>query len=132
MAGRDQAVPAGPFRWLEKPDVRIKAWSSSPERDFLDAACRYAGFTHRRPDSLRKIRCHPLRARYRRSPHLGAALASGPRRRRGASLLHGASEKIAAWRSRALCTKEPATALRVSSEAAVIDLSPAPRSGAVQ
>ena len=48
IGGRDQAMPAGPFRWNEKPAVRVDQWSSSPDRDYLDATCRYAGFTHRR------------------------------------------------------------------------------------
>jgi hypothetical protein len=43
---RDQAVPAGPFRWTGRPDTRILAWSA--EAGFIDAECRYAGFRHRR------------------------------------------------------------------------------------
>ena len=30
--GRDQAIPAGPFRWIDKPDVRIDTWSTTPNR----------------------------------------------------------------------------------------------------
>jgi hypothetical protein len=41
-------------------------------------------------------------------------------------------EKIAAWRSRALCTREPATVLKVSGQVAVIDLSTTPRPGTVE
>src|SRR5207253_2151908 len=37
--GRDQAVPAGPFRWNEKPSVVVNQWATSPERDYLDATC---------------------------------------------------------------------------------------------
>jgi hypothetical protein len=37
--GRDQASPAGPFRWRDKPSVNIGQWSSAPDVDFLDATC---------------------------------------------------------------------------------------------
>ena len=83
MAGRDQAIPAGPFRWLEKPDVRINAWSSSPERDFLDATCEYGGFTSPPSSALREKRRRAVCAGCRRSPGLGTILAPRPRRRRG-------------------------------------------------
>jgi hypothetical protein len=46
--GRDQALPAGPFRWDRKPHTALRRWDSSPTGDFLDAACSYAGFQHRR------------------------------------------------------------------------------------
>jgi hypothetical protein len=46
--GLDQATPAGLFGWIDKPAVAISEWTTAPERDYLDAQCRYAGFTHRR------------------------------------------------------------------------------------
>lgn len=46
--GADQAEPAGPFRWRGLPDAKIREWISKPDRDLLDAHCRYAGFVHRR------------------------------------------------------------------------------------
>ncbi len=46
--GKDQAKPRGPFRWEQKPDVEVLRWGSTPQHDFLDALCRYAGFIHRR------------------------------------------------------------------------------------
>lgn len=54
LGGRDQAEPAGPFRWSGKPRVKIGAWQSDASRDFLDATCCYAGFTHRRRVLFRK------------------------------------------------------------------------------
>jgi hypothetical protein len=48
IAGRDQAVPAGPFRWLEKPRVELREWNSNAAQDYLDATCSYGGFSHRR------------------------------------------------------------------------------------
>jgi hypothetical protein len=44
----NQAVPAGPFRWEGRPEVRLLDWTSTSEKDYLDAECRYAGFIHRR------------------------------------------------------------------------------------
>lgn len=46
--GKDQATPVGPFRWAGRPEVRILEWSTTEERDSLDAECRYSGFVHRR------------------------------------------------------------------------------------
>jgi heparinase II/III-like protein len=46
--GHDQATPMGPFRWTGQPQAEIHQWLSDAERDFLDAECRYSGFTHRR------------------------------------------------------------------------------------
>src|SRR5580698_8308381 len=52
--GRDQAVQRGPFSWGAKPDVKILDWRTNAERDFLEAECRYAGFTHRRRVEFQK------------------------------------------------------------------------------
>jgi len=46
--GRDQAIPANPFRWEEKPRVVVHEWFSSGDRDRLDAECAFGPFTHRR------------------------------------------------------------------------------------
>jgi hypothetical protein len=46
--GAGQATTAGPFRWTDPAEVEILKWSSTAEHDFLDAACRYLGLTHRR------------------------------------------------------------------------------------
>jgi hypothetical protein len=46
--GLDQAEAAGPFRWKAKPATQTTAWSSSSDRDFIDAKCCYRGLTHRR------------------------------------------------------------------------------------
>jgi hypothetical protein len=126
ISNRDQAVPAGPFRWLEKPEVQIDAWSSTPGRDFLDATCRYGGFTHRRQiffakqDALLLIRDLVNAPEWQQHWHLGDE--SGAERFSFTS----PAENIETWRSRALCAREPATALRSRAEAVVIDLSPKP------
>ncbi len=46
--GADQAEAAGPFRWQNLPEVGVREWVSTPDRDSLDAHCRYNGFLHRR------------------------------------------------------------------------------------
>lgn len=46
--GLDQADPAGPFRWENKPVVRVREWIATGDRVVLDAECSYRGFTHRR------------------------------------------------------------------------------------
>jgi len=48
IAQLDQAEPAGPFGWRAPPQVEIRQWLTDVSADFLDAACRYRGFTHRR------------------------------------------------------------------------------------
>ena len=46
--GRDQAAPAGPFRWVHPPKVEMLEWVSTAGEDYLDAACEYLGIRHRR------------------------------------------------------------------------------------
>ena len=48
IAGREQAIPAGPFRWTEKPSVEMRDWSTQGPAEYLDCACTYGGYTHRR------------------------------------------------------------------------------------
>ena len=148
--GRDQAVPAGPFRWKRHPAVEIREWATSEERDYLDAACAYAGLTHRRrvlflkPDRvlifdeiegpagehLLEQFWHPGRAVAAVAPNvfrIGArallAIAPGPEVESGEGGEHG-------WRSPAFGSKSPAPYLRVwrratlpAQFAAVLDLS---------
>jgi hypothetical protein len=42
--GKDQAMPAGPFRWLKKPVVDILEWSSTARHDLISATCRSHSF----------------------------------------------------------------------------------------
>ncbi len=44
--GRDQADPAGPFRWHNPPDTEVIEWKPQPWR--LHAKCMYRGISHRR------------------------------------------------------------------------------------
>jgi hypothetical protein len=52
--GRDQATPAGPFRWTNHPDVTILSWKTNAKRDAIQAECRYRGLTHRRSVEFQK------------------------------------------------------------------------------
>jgi hypothetical protein len=52
--GRDQATPAGPFRWTNPPRVAAGEWRSDARRDLIDGRCEFAGFVHRRRVWLRK------------------------------------------------------------------------------
>jgi len=48
IAGRDQALAAGPFRWKDLPRVHVLEWTASDTRDILVAECAYGDFVHRR------------------------------------------------------------------------------------
>jgi hypothetical protein len=139
--GRDQAVPAGPFRWNEKPEVRILNWSTAPERDSLDASCSYAGFTHRRRITLEKPATlvildtidgasgeHTIEQFWHLADAAEAARLS----------ITEPVERIEGWRSRAFASREAAQVVRVALRgplpmriAAVLDLSDTPRTGSV-
>jgi hypothetical protein len=140
--GRDQAVPGGPFRWDHKPSVAVRQWTSAPDRDCLDATCAYAGFTHRRrivfvkPATVVVLDTvdgpsgeHTLEQFWHLDSAEDAARFS----------FSGPAEVLDAWRSRALCSREPATALCITMRgplpahmAAVLDLSESPASGPLE
>ena len=128
IEGRDQAVPAGPFRWREKPEVKIDRWDSTAQRDLLEASCRYGGFVHRRRVLLFKAEAVLIvvdtveGGSGEQFWHLGAD--DDAQRFSFAEL----PVVVRTWRSRALCSKEPATALKLPAGAALIDLSPNPKS----
>jgi hypothetical protein len=139
---RDQAIPAGPFRWKEKPAVAIRKWTTSAEQDYLDATCSYAGFIHRRQVVFSK-------------PGLLVVLdtVEGPagEHRLGqfwhlASLPDTARFSFSAparafesWRSLALCSRETAPVLSLAvcetlpaRMAMALDLSDHPAAGALE
>jgi hypothetical protein len=140
--GRDQAVPGGPFRWNHKPSVTVGQWSTSPERDYLDATCAYAGFTHRRrivfvkPATVLVLDTvdgppgdHTLEQFWHLDSAEDAARFS----------FSAPAEVVEARRSRALCSMEPAPALCVAVRgplpahmAAVLDLSESPTRGPLE
>jgi hypothetical protein len=109
IGGRDQATPAGPFRWLNKPAVKVQEWSSTPERDVLDASV----LQHRRRITFEKAESklviedrvegeEPVEIHW----HLGSA-EDARRIRSSVPLI-----EVEGFRSRALCSKEPAPVLR--------------------
>jgi hypothetical protein len=134
--GRDQAVPGGPFRWSQKPSVSVRQWATGQDRDYLDAICGYAGFTHRRRVAflrpamvivLDTISGPSGEHRLEQFWHLDSADDAAR------FSFSEPAEVVDAWRSRALCSKEPATALCVMLQgtlpaqmAAVVDLSESP------
>jgi hypothetical protein len=140
--GRDQAVPIGPFRWDHKPSVAVRQWATGPDRDCLDATCAYAGFTHRRQIVFVKPATvvvldtvdgpsgeHTLEQFWHLDSAEDAARFS----------FSAPVEVVDAWRSRALCSREPATALCImvrgrlpAHMAAVLDLSECPASGPLE
>src|SRR5215472_16849367 len=135
--GRDQATPAGPFRWKEKPVVKVLGWASSSTRDFLDATCAYAGFTHRRRILFTKpavlaildtIEGPPGEHTIEQFWHFGAAEDAAR------FSFSGQAEVVESWRSLAFASKEPAPAMCVTvrgagplEAAVVVDLSDAPQ-----
>jgi Heparinase II/III-like protein/Heparinase II/III N-terminus len=129
---RDQATPAGPFRWLDKPVVRVVTADGCS----FEAFCTYRGFTHRRrirflePDLvvvLDIVEGPPGDHQVEQFWHLAAAADA-------ARLSFSASaERLSGWRSRALGSREASSVLRVeyrgplpTQMAAVLDLSDNP------
>jgi hypothetical protein len=140
--GRDQAVPAGPFRWNEKPAVTLREWIEGTDQDYLDATCSYAGLTHRRRVLFAKPATivvldtvdgppgdHLLEQYWHLDSPDDAGLMS----------FSVPAEMHRTWRSRALCIREPASMLCVTIRhglpvhmAALIDLSESPVSGPLE
>ena len=46
--GHDQAVATGPFRWAQKPEVKLLEFTTDAASDRVVAMCRYSGFIHTR------------------------------------------------------------------------------------
>ena len=52
IGGLDQATPAGPFRWQDRPEVKLLAFAGGEWGARASAECRYRNFTHRREVGL--------------------------------------------------------------------------------
>jgi len=115
--GKDQATPAGPFRWTDQPTPRVHAWGSNEAEDYLDAECSYAGFTHRRrirfskPDMIYVVDeitgpagTHEVEQWW----HPASVEAER------CLIFDHAPDRVEAWRSTVFGAKEPITALCVS------------------
>jgi hypothetical protein len=140
--GRDQAIPGGPFRWNDKPIVKVREWTAAAERDYLAASCAYGGFTHRR----RVVFIKPAMA-------IVLDTVDGPpgdhtveqfwhleKAEEAARFsFSDPAEVLDVMRSRALCSRERNKAIRVTVDgplpvhlAAVIDLSASPATGGLE
>jgi len=49
---KDQAVAAGPFRWRDKPEVRLLEFVAVTDQHRAAAVCGYSGFSHKRTIEL--------------------------------------------------------------------------------
>jgi hypothetical protein len=134
--GLDQAAPAGPFRWTDKPDVQVIAWDTNHECDFLAAICRYRGFEHLRRIQFVKpslivvvddITGPPGEHLVEQFWHSGEPVTEAwPRRFRlgriaRLRLSHDAETSTGGehgWRSRAFGSKEPAAVICVATRGA--------------
>jgi hypothetical protein len=125
--GLDQADPAGPFRWLNKPTVEVSEWRSDATRDYLHAICSYRGLRHRRQvwftkpdllvvlDTLEGEGEHDVEQFW----HVGEPITTlGPNRWRigkSAELaVSGTGSVCDGWRSEVLGSKRPAQGIRVA------------------
>src|SRR6202011_3462590 len=113
---------AGPFRWANRPEVKIHSWTASAERDVLEAECRYTGFIHRRRGEFQKPDVillvdeidgpagdHDVEQLW----HLGSADA------RSQLLLPEGAEIVESWRSYVFGEKHPASLVRVHRRGAL-------------
>jgi len=130
---RDQATPNGPFRWKDLPRVEVLRWDTGGERDVLDAACHYRGFTHRRTVWFHKPHLVVVLDRIAGPPgeHLleqfwhcaGEVRPVSPRCYRvGAAFACPAGDRVEcglSQRSRAFATKEASWMIRVERRAAL-------------
>jgi hypothetical protein len=116
IGGRDQATPAGPFRWTDQPQARVNAWESTPDHDYVDAECSYRGFTHRR--QVRFLKPGALHVIDEVSGPAGEHeieqfwhLASPEAER--CLTLDGEPQRLEGWRSDAFGEKHPLPVLRI-------------------
>jgi hypothetical protein len=121
---RDQAVPAGPFRWTDQPLVRITDWRSDMQEDFLAAECVYGGFTHRRSFFFHKpgrlviedeVSGPPGEHLIEQFWHLGSEVARARLQLDAAAKV----EAISSWASAALLEKHPSPVLRAEVKGAL-------------
>ncbi len=114
--GRDQAVVAGPFQWVHKPQVEVLKWAPGSDRDVLEAECRYFEFTHRRRVEFQKPNLFLITDHLDGPPgdhdvehfwHLGSLAA------RSKLALPADAELLESWRSTRFGEKHPAPIVRV-------------------
>lgn len=120
--GLDQATAAGPFRWMNHPEVTILSWKTNGKRDALEAECRYRGFTHRRsvefqkPDAvliIDEIDGPPGEHDVEQLWHLGSLEA------RARLVLPEGGELVESWRSSVFGEKHSSLMIRVRRRCAL-------------
>ena len=127
----DQADPAGPFRWLNKPQVKVLQWHSTAEQDYLHAACSYRSLRHRREvwfnkpdlmvvvDTIEGAGEHDIEQFW----HAGDTVTpvGNGRWRIGTTELaiNGEGSVIEGWRSDSLGSKRDAPVIRVAARASL-------------
>lgn len=123
--GKDQAVPAGPFRWTDKPEVQLLDFSTTPELDRAVAVCRYRRFTHKRTvrsygnafDILDELEGPPGEHLIEQFWHVGATVSqTAPgiwRIGQLADLILEGGQCEPAWRSRVFGSKQESQVLVV-------------------
>jgi hypothetical protein len=134
--GRDQADPAGPFRWVNKPAIEAPSWKTEHELDQIEAVCSYAGIRHRRQVSFQKaerlltvrdaIEGQSAECLIEQFWHAGGSVAEIERGRwsigERAELTvdpNAECEAIEGWRSDAFASKRTAPVIRVWMRAAL-------------
>jgi hypothetical protein len=122
ITGRDQATVAGPFRWINHPEVTILSWKTNAKRDALEGECRYRGFTHRRSVEFQKpdviliideISGPPGEHEVEQLWHLGSLSA------RGRLVLPEGDELVDSWRSAVFGEKHSSPMVRVGRRCAL-------------
>ena len=114
----EQAIPQGPFRWVQPPVVELLHWTPGERYDAVDARCRYQGFTHRRSVLFRKPDVVIIVDRMAAEENEGGAsgrsyqveqrwLFAQPQDRERLHSSQACSDEPA-WRSPALGSREPA------------------------
>ena len=120
--GLDQATPIGPFRWTGQPQTQVRQWRSKDGRDYLDAECRYSGFTHRRRIQFVKpnlilivddISGPPGQHDLEQWWHLGSQKAQA------CLVFAEPAEAVESWRSRVFAEKQSSPALRIHRRSAL-------------
>ena len=118
--GLDQADAAGPFRWVNTPQVRLLRWDTHEEEEIAEAECSYRGFDHWRsvrflkPFAFLVVDC----VRGPAGEHLVEQFwHPGQENLQTCFHFDGTPELLSGWRSRCFGQREPAVVMRVAKRA---------------
>ena len=122
IGARDQATVAGPFRWINHPEVTILSWKTNAKRDAIEGECRYRGFRHRRSVEFQKpdviliideVSGPPGEHEVEQLWHLGSLSA------RARLVLPEGDELVDSWRSAVFGEKHSSPMVRVRRKCAL-------------